>query len=342
MKKLYIILVLCAALTHSSFGQGVITANNLNVIGDITTIAICGGNVVNPGPAGADQIWDMSNLSETEEQSFNFVDPEETLWGYEFPTSTLCGISWLGEHSYYRFDDDGVSVVGYAGLSTIIDPTDTFKIIFSEAENFIPIPFEYNDMHQDDFAGTSYAFGFEVPFTGDVDFEADGYGTLILPTGTYENVVRYHFFRTQINGSGLGSTTQTKEQWGWMSEDHRFWLMIQEINNDGFSDAELIWYDKDPLPALPTDVKDLEELTFEMYPNPANIGQSVNLSWERSETAQVSLTNVSGQQIFNKQINLQQGFNTINLSSVPAIEGLYFVQILTDHGSAMSKLVLKK
>lgn len=342
MKKHYHILLIFTAISLVTFGQDPITANNLNIIGDVTTTAICGNDAVNPGPEGADQIWDMSDLTETEEQAFTFVDPQGTLWGYQFPSSTICGVSWTGEHSYYRFDSDGVSVEGYAGLVLDQEPTDTFKIVYDDPENFIPIPFEYEDTHQDDNSGTSYAVGFEIPFTGDVDYEVDGYGTLILPTGTYENVLRYHFLRTQVGDTGFGTITQTKEQWGWMSPDHRFWLMIQEINNDGFSESELIWYDKDPLPALVTGQEDQTELAVELYPNPSVVGRLLNLKWDRNESALLSITAVSGQQILNERVNLQNGVNPVDLAGISATEGLYIVQVVTERGVATSKLVVKR
>ncbi len=174
-----------------------------------------------------------------------------------------------------------------------------------------------------------------------MDFEVDGFGTLILPTGTYENVLRYHFFRTQVGDTGFVTITQTKEQCGWMSSDHRFWLMIQEINNDGFSDSELIWYDKDPLPALVTSQEEQAQLTIELYPNPTVVGQVLNLKWDHNESAQLSITALSGQQIINERVNLHNGFNPFDLSGRIAAEGIYIVQIATARGLATSKLVVR-
>ncbi len=96
MKKHYLLLLLVPGIVQATFAQAPITSNNLNIIGDTTTIAICGNDAVAPGSSGADQTWDMSSLNETEEQGFTFVDPEDTFWGYQFPASTICGVSWAG------------------------------------------------------------------------------------------------------------------------------------------------------------------------------------------------------------------------------------------------------
>ena len=50
---------------------------------------------------------------------------------------------------------------------------------------------------------------------GTVDLQVDGHGTLILPTGMYDDVVRYHFDRIQ-NNTVFGNTVQTsKGQESW-------------------------------------------------------------------------------------------------------------------------------
>lgn len=340
MKKHYSIFILANLLFGSVFAQGPITSDNLFQVGDETTIAICGNDMVDAGPSGADQTWDMSGLTETEEQGFTFVDPEGTFWNEDFPMSTICGINWTGENSYYSHGVDGLTVEGYAGLVPGQD-TDTFKLVYDDTEFFIPIPFEFGDQHSDDFSGTSYALGIEVPFTGGVEFEADGYGTLILPTGTYTDVVRYHFTREQINETGGFEITQTKEQWGWMSMSHRNWLMIQEINNDGFSESELIWYDKNPFSII-TGIENPSEFPLTVFPNPASRNELINLQWDRTETVQFTLTSVAGKQMMDVQMNLIPGNNSIDLSGVEAAEGLYVIQVNSTRGTETSRLILSK
>jgi hypothetical protein len=242
MKNATLVALLALGVTSTVSAQSTITQANIPVIGDEVPIAICEGMVM-PGNAGADQIWDMSTLVEKEQRSFTYVAPASTPWGDDFPAATICGVSWDNSYSFYEVTSSALSVVGQTIVPT---PGDTTRIEFDNLEQIIAIPYTYQTKFLDEFDGTFYTQGFEVDFEGSLDFEADGYGTLILPTGTYENVVRYHFFREQTNG---GLSTQTKHQWAWVSPDYRFWLLLMETVDDGFNETHLIWYDKAPISA---------------------------------------------------------------------------------------------
>jgi hypothetical protein len=260
--------------------QPVITTNNIPQLGDAVTIGLCSdivdADALNTS-AGAIQTWDFSGLTETEEQMFTFVDPATTFWANDYPGANLCGVSWTGSHSYYHVGSGALETSGNAQIVPGTAPEDTIKMIYStDIERIVPLPYTYLDQSTDNFAG-SFSFGALVgTMDGNISFEADGYGTLILPNGTYENVVRYHFNRTQ-NNTLITTTTTTKEQWAWVSEDHRFWLLLMEINFDGFATSDLVWYDKSPLPAVVSSVQEREALAWSIHPNPASIGTSVLL-----------------------------------------------------------------
>jgi len=199
-----------------------------------------------PGNEGANETWDMSGLAENEEQFFDFVDPATTAWGDEFPDATLCGLGWLDSYTYYNTTGGALTVEGHV----IIARGDTVKTIFDDTEQIVTLPYTHGTTFIDTFDGEFHVDPLIVPFSGTLDSEADGYGTLILPNATYNNVARYHFFREQTNGTS--QPTQTKEQWAWVLADRRFWLLLMETNFDGFSYNHQIWYDKNPSPT-PTD-----------------------------------------------------------------------------------------
>lgn len=339
MKNFYeITLSTCfTVLASATMAQGpAITNNCLPQIGDIATIAICENDVVNPGPAGENQTWDMSGLTETEERAFIFVSPELGFCGEQFTDATLCGLDWTNNNSFYKFDSNGLSAVAY---TTLVDDTDTMKMIFDDFENFIPMPYSFGDTHTDDFSGTSYLPSLDVPFTGDVSFEADGYGTLILPTGTYTDVVRYRFLREQVSMAQI-EIVQTKEQYGWVSASHRFWLLIMETNSTDFSESELVWFDKNPAPVV-SSVKENQQLPLAVFPNPAQTNDAIFIEWDQNETADIKVFSISGKQLMAAQVNLQAGDNAINLKGIGASAGLHLIQVITDRGTATTKLVIR-
>lgn len=314
-------------------GQPVITQANTYLIGDQTEIAWC-DNPTEPGDAGMNVTWDFSGLNEVEELVFDYVEPASTVFGYAFPNASLCGVDDENNHSFYSLTDGFLTVEGYAGY--VEGETDSLKIVYSDAEQYIPIPFEFGDSHSDAFAGSSELLGFTANIDGEVSFEADAYGTLILPNGTYTNVIRYHLTREQQT-SVLGQTsTSTKEQWGWMSADHRFWLCLMETNNDGFGDEDIVWYAKNPL-AL--SVQNESRSRIKVYPNPAANGQTVYIDADFDGMAEVSIHHMNGSLVSATNRFISVGQNAV-CETGDLAPGLYTLTIASDHQRLVSTIVI--
>lgn len=338
MKRANTLLLVLWALvpTAGIMAQPVIGLSNMPQVGDSVIIALSNQPVA-PGTAGADQTWDMTWISAAEEQYFVYEDPAVTPWADLFDDATICGRSWEDYYSYYHIDATGVAAVGYAG---VIGLSDTFTMDYSDSELFIPLDYSFGDSHADDFAGTSTAAGFSLPFTGDVDFEADGYGTLILPTGTYENVVRYHFFRTQEITFGT-TTTTTKEQWAWVSSDYRFWLLLMEENFDGFSTTPLIWYDKAPLPAVPVAIGSAENYSVRLFPNPVSAQQSLSFEWNEQSNAVLTLTDLHGRKVWQRNMELKPGMQSLSFDG-QVDAGCYLLQIAAEKADHVTRLIVSE
>ena len=311
--------LLCALLPLSAFSQPAINLANMPQTGDQVMISICSDPIA-PGNSGEMQTWDMGGLTEQEEQSFTYIDPATAPRIDSFPDANLVAQNWSGDYSFYQVSASGLKILGHVAS---IPPDDTSLVISDQAEQLLELPYTYNHSHTSTFTGSSWVPGFgEFPFDGSLNFEADGYGTLILPNGTYENVVRYHFYREQVNYiNGIPSTTQTKEQWAWVSAEYRFWLLLMEENFDGFNTTSLVWYDKNPYPASPAGISESVSKHFEMYPNPVKSGNNLHIEWESGENVEVTLIAVNGQIVEQHSHVFQPGINTVRLKTTRP--GLY-------------------
>lgn len=314
-------------------GQPVITQVNTYLIGDQTEIAWC-DNPTEPGDAGVNVTWDFSGLNEVEELVFNYVEPASTVFGYAFPNATLCGVDDENNHSFYSLTGGFLTVEGYAGY--VEGESDSLKIVFSDTEQYIPIPFEFGDSHSDVFAGSSELLGFTANINGEVSFEADAYGTLILPNGTYTNVIRYHLTREQQTSVLGQSSTSTKEQWGWMSADHRFWLCLMETNNDGFGDEDIVWYAKNP---LTLSVQNERRAHLNVYPNPISSGQIVTIDAGFDGMAEVCIHAMNGALVHDSKRFISSGPNTI-IETGELPPGFYTLTIATQQQRQVSTIVI--
>jgi len=325
-----ILMILFSAL---AWAQPEVSQGNLPITGDQVFIAVC-SDPVDPGNSGAMLTWDMSGLTETEEQFFTYIPPAEGAFADSFPNATLCAKSWLDDYSYYKVSPTALSVEGHV---VTMDTGDTTVMVFDDSEQIIELPYSLNSSFVDNFEGTSYipTFG-EFPFDGNLDFEADGYGTLILPNGTYNNVVRYHFYREQTNYfNGFPAGTITKEQWAWVSADHRFWLLLMEENWDGFSTTPLIWYDKNPYP-VSTGIKLPEEALVRVSPNPVRANQNLSINWNKNEQAEISLLRLDGSLIKKETRAMATGINNYTCPQISS--GIYILKIESPGKSISQKL----
>jgi hypothetical protein len=338
-KNLFFITTLFLGATTITKAQPTITANNMPQIGDVVTIAICSDIPDSDAlgmAIGENITWDFSNLTESEEQFFNFVASEDTDFGEDYPESNICGISWQGNLTFYNTEGNELTTEGY---TAVLDGMPLAQIICTDLEKIVSIPYTYETSFSDEFSGTGNAAGNGFTYSGSVDFIADGYGTLELPNGTYENVVRYRIDRTETATLiGLpGGVTVSKTQWAWVSADHRFWLLLMEEVFDGTSTSTLVWYDKTPL-GIVTGVTDSYTPNWEMYPNPVSAGQNIQLRDAELERGfHAEMIDLSGK-IVRVYSENQRLLNTEGINS-----GTYILNLASRNGAFISaqKLIIE-
>jgi len=327
-----------AGFIGSILAQPTITNDILPVFNDHVVIGICSEPTEDYTTDGSDITWDMSSLSETEEGFFDFIDPDGTYWNYLFPEATICGVSHDGAYSYYKDDNDALETVGFGFLLDGIDPpNDTVTSVYSDFELVLDVPFSYGNTQSDSWVGVNTALGFSQNFTGTTNAEYDAYGTLVLPNGTYNNVARYHADRAQVSGA----VTQTKEQWIWMSPDHRFWLMlIETIQSTGSADEIIVWYNKNPIPNT-TDVANIEQKsTLAMYPNPVSAGTPFFINSDSRDSGFITVYDLSGKLLERENLKIEVGRNEINFKQAFS-PGMYILEFQGEQQSKSTRMIIK-
>lgn len=160
--------------------QPVIQYANIDLIGNTYPVHV----VTDPGTSdpnidGANVTWDFSSATLALNQgTITFVDPAGTPYAASYPTSNLAQVVTAGPNTYYTYFalsssqlDMLAEDVGSADPSIYTDPKTPLIFPFAYPNYFI-------DYYTEN--GTDYS----------VSRAYMGYGTLILPTGTYTNVVK--------------------------------------------------------------------------------------------------------------------------------------------------------
>ena len=337
MKKRYIILNILVSVAIAE-AQPIITDANMPQTGDQPSVVCCTDVPVEStldAQTGANYTWDFSGLTTESTVAFDFVDPSSTLWADDFTGSNTCGFVPTN-NAYAYYSSTSVSLLA-DGYRLILGPGDTLEQNYSDPEQIIDLPFTYNDNATDNFSGSGTGGGFPFTIGGSISYTADGYGTLVLPNATYNNVIRYRADRSETaTVGGLGGTTITKDQWIWISADHRYWLLLMELIDDGAGIDDNVWYQSNPLPALTTGIFESTNGSFSVFPNPVDVNGSIQFSRALEVDAVVQIFDVNG-----RIVNQISGAKTISLEGVNA--GIYLLKVLNGNGQTISaqKLIVQ-
>lgn len=222
-------------VVSTSISQPVITDKIIPVVGDSYSFTNCDTNGISQGNAGAGVTWNFSNLVLKTGQdatfSYDIVSPGQGLKSELFPTATYA-YKTEDAYGYYKTGSSFVERLGtgFADGSEVLTNT----------EIFMNYPFTYGDNSTDDFEGnltmTIEGEVYTLNRKGTVNSTADAYGTLILPQGTFSNVLRIksiHNTRDTMpppvpGFPGIIMTTEI-ETYTWTNDSYKFGLLTISV-----------------------------------------------------------------------------------------------------------------
>jgi hypothetical protein len=178
----------CATLVGTLQAQPTLTGAQMGGVGTTVTTQAADTTGVTPGPGGAGVTWDFSGLVDDGSSATSTVlSPGSTPYAANFPTANYASQGVSGNYGYFLVNQTTVEMHGMQGPATYL--------IYSNPERLMKFPFSFSDVSADVFFATGLTSDTYDRF-GTNTLAADGYGTLILPTGTYNNVLRVHLVQT--------------------------------------------------------------------------------------------------------------------------------------------------
>jgi hypothetical protein len=175
---------------------------------------------INAGPSGADVLWDFNSLPL----------PIDTVWQMTVPPSSTAYANFFPSATHVEINEDGSQIFVERGtqdkLWGYVEPG--LVISYSDPYHFLQRPFAFEDQITD-VSERSFSLGEEQQFhgTGTSLTHADAFGTLILPNGQYDDVLRLKFIHEYSDSSLLTSmiTHQRTVTYAWYDNEHRSALM---------------------------------------------------------------------------------------------------------------------
>lgn len=332
MKKRIIILP-AMLLTLSVLAQPTFDNSLFGEIGYSWNQTLCDATGFDPGLSGADVVWDFSDITITgPETTQHLVDPSASPYVASFG---LANLALTLDNIDYTFMQ--VTGTEYNNLGS---GTTVAVVSYSDPETIFTFPLTYNTVSEDDFGATFTSMGFSFIRDGEADMIADGWGTLILPTGTFTNVLRVKLEEDYTDES-VGLPVPVVNEYNY---DHYYWF-AEGVTNFVFYYGDL----ESSVAGMPANTKvavlntsatssiqdnHLPENLVQVYPNPASghffIYNTSNMAFES-----IALFNMMGERVYIQ--TGQTGTNTeINTTGLPA--GIYTLQLKSTMG-VLSKMV---
>lgn len=320
-KTIFLLIVFCC--TRLAMGQTTLTASNFGLnVG--TTIPVARSTSANLAPmnldaGGANQVWNAAGLVQqpgTPNINLMYNVPAGTPFASDAPNANLCRTdpalaSIVGYEYYFKNSDTMVVMATHtAGQS---------YEIFSNPDLHLAFPLAYGQSVSGTYAKTNYmANGSISSFqTGNRTITYDGFGTLILPSGTYTNVAHIRSDRT----NSLGPNTS---EYIFLDMNTGTYLLVVGVN---FLTSGVVYRASAP--------SGLTLITDQNFAAMSDGNEGLLLSHEDAIEA-VHIYSANGQLLYNHPT---AGSNRMRIE-LSGVRGLIMIQAKTSSGWVVRKVVL--
>jgi hypothetical protein len=319
MAKLSLIFLL-SPLSISA--QPIITSSHFPTDGTVLSTIECWPVSWQEDTIGENVIWDFSDLNPKTEiaDTMEFNASEGSIFAERYPESNKF-LKWtLGvgtAYVYYNLNDQNLEELGVAFVSD----NGSFYLDYLDGESIIQYPAKY----QDSWIDSLELMTINNVYKGVIASEVDGYGTLILPNGIFENVIRIHEVWS-VPGWNTDSHT-----YYYYSPDYQYWLLIV---------GEEYHYQANPIGTTSIKENTVSE-SIKICPNPVTFGSDFTIYFEANTEADVEIYSIHGQRVFSeKNVQFQGGKYHVNMITL-ANTDIYVIKVNSGGRLYTSRFVLE-
>ncbi|MBX7107379.1 MAG: T9SS type A sorting domain-containing protein [Chitinophagales bacterium] len=323
--KLLLTFILALWLTLPSYAQITITSANTPDAGDNFVAQGCDTTGVEPGNSGANITWNFSSLVPSGETvTYEYVAPEGTPFASSFPSASIVQNVLNSLYIYYNVNESSQSLLGIGG-SVMVE-------VYDNPELLISFPFTYNSTLTDPFSASYEILGLTNYHFGTHTLTADAYGTLILPTGTYNNVLRVKS-NTDAKDSMyiFGSSTVNHDvtsSWIWYTAGGKS-PILEIVKTTTTSQSETIHSKSVAYKSEGTFIAENNAVqNISISPNPVADAAIITVNFKNAGAAVINVLDMAGNNVqpvysgpFHRGVNNFQ-FNRVQLSA-----GMYLLEV---------------
>ncbi|WNH08802.1 T9SS type A sorting domain-containing protein [Thalassobellus suaedae] len=332
MKKIYSSIFILTTAFGLNAQITLTNATSSPRIGDTFTYTTIPNYTFNVEQSGANQTWDFSSATGTVD-AFSYIALSNAQEPTSFPLSNIVAHSSVtNSESYYSSSNTVLAIEGL--LSTGVA-----RLIYSDKQEFLKYPITYNDVFNETFSGNleNIAAGQTFIRTGTTQINADGFGTLILPYTTVNNVLRIKITNTYsdtFSGFPVSNGSDTIFVWYNANTNNFIASATKSYANDTFVISQATYLNESDLVLGINDYKTTEN-QLSIYSNPNN--NYILVKNNTNKSSSIYIYDTRGRII--KTANIVKGENRINTSSLNS--GLYIVKYEKDAIVHTKKIIIK-
>lgn len=292
------------------------------------------------GDSGSNIFWDFADLKALEEFTGKLNDVSDGDFTY---VNTV--LEEFGVKFYFNVSEHGIEQHGY------VSADGRTSISYSNPFEKVRFPFNYQDSYTSPFSGEYYT---DNEITGQIDgsafVTADSWGTLLLPGKTeFKNTIRLKSVKTYKLELESSENDVKMITYRWYNSTHRYPLLVlteitTSVNGKAMKTRTQAAYNSNAVKAEALDLKQTALSNIEVYPNPSQGDVFISLNSTIEATVDISITDMSGKEMFKEINNISSGDNVISLSGKlhHLDEGLYLITINVGNRVEVIELSLKR
>lgn len=300
MKKIFFIIFTLASV--QAVAQPVFQNANERPGEAYTASVKTGTFAAGPGNPGINQVWDFSTMVFGSTSTFVVLNTNNNQYQNTYPTA-----------NYVYIIDSGYNYFVVSGTK------------MEQITRNISSPGGMTDYSQNPRTVMEFPFSWQVQFTdtymgyGDstrtVTVRYDGFGTLKMPNGDYNNVAR------------VSETYATGVDYVWYTEDP--FLPVLRYNHIGGLFTHII------TPPSSVNPLNTNKAGLSIYPNPVSSTATFNIELGNNSYARLRIYDITGRLVVEKTVTRQDA--SVNISPFPP--GMYVCKIVRDGSTITGKFV---
>lgn len=291
--------------------QVTITGSDINpTVSDEFTFV--NGSFQSEGPSGGNQTWDFSSV--TGSNTFN-----NSYGSSSFPNANLVEYNDGGTEIHYNVNNSTREIHRMVAGGVTID--------YSNPMTVFELPLSMGTSGNDNFE-SSFFSGVQFERTGTTDWEVDGWGTLITPAGTFNDVIRVKMNQEILDDGGAMQVESNFEIYHWYKAGTNSPLLVVTYSETTIvgtppQAAQVLQYLDLPLSTSDSYIDEAK-----IYPNPVQDNMYIDIKNENVQS--IRIIDIQGKEHLNTSF-----LPSINLSELDG--GIYFVELLGSNHSILSR-----